>query len=228
MPTWFLTFCKVTDLLVYWALLVPFALAYRRRAQLTGGLVTLRIVPLFLLVIYCLMQAAIALWHYNLPLVHLNTVGEALLYMKVYHDEFVDEKMKRSIRVLAVVFVVFAALDSFWLEGFGKINSYTNLAESVIIISLGLLYFERTLIGRRRTQLQKVPMFVATIGIILYLSGTVVLYLATNHFIQINDEYSARLMYLINSALVLMLGLLFSRAFLLVKQQTLLRTAAVR
>ncbi|RSK36152.1 hypothetical protein [Hymenobacter metallilatus] len=174
------------------------------------------------------MQIAIAVWHYNLPLVHLNTLGEALLYMKVYHDEFVDEKTKRSIRILAVVFVLFAALDSFWLEGFTRINSYTNLAESVIIISLGLLYFERVLIGRRRTQIQQIPLFVATIGIILYLSGTVVLYLATNHFIQVNDEYSARLMYLINSALVLMLGLLFSRAFLLVKPLAPLHTTALQ
>ncbi|RSK48284.1 hypothetical protein [Hymenobacter rigui] len=174
------------------------------------------------------MQVAIALWQYNLPLVHLNTIGEALLYMKVYHDEFVDEKTKRSIRVIAVIFLVFAALDSFWLEGFGRINSYTNLAESIIIISLGLLYFERTLIGRRRTQLQRVPLFVATIGIILYLSGTVVLYLATNHFIQLNDEYNTRLMYLINSVLVLVLGLLFSRAFILVKPQPQPHTLSAR
>lgn len=226
MPAWFLTFCKVTDLLVYWALLVPFVVAYRRRAQLTGGMVTLRFVPLFLFGIYCLMQVAIALWHYNLPLVHLNTVGEALLYMKVYHDEFVDERTKRAIRILAVAFLTFAIVDSVWLEGFGQINSYTNLAESISVISLGLLYFERILIGRRRTQLQQVPLFVATIGIILYLSGTVVLYLATNHFIHLNDEYSARMMYLINSALVLMLAVLFTKAFLLVKPLTQLRTAS--
>ena len=217
MSAWFILFCKLSDLFVYCALLVPFVLAQQRHKQLTGGLSTLRFVPLFLFTIYVLMQISTYLWRYNIPLVHLNTIGETLLYLKVFYDEFIDRKTRNAIKYLSILFILFSLIDSLYIEGFHQINSYTNLAESTIIIALSLLFFEKSIVTRRKTRFQKIPMFIATIGIILYLSGTVVVYLTTNYFISTNDEYNARLMYLISSALLLLLSVLFCRAFLLVR-----------
>lgn len=219
MSDWFITFCKSLDLLVYWAMIIPFAVAFRYRSSLTGGMRTLRWVPLFLFLMYCLLQISIKIWHHGLIINHINTVGETLLYIKVYYDEFNTKKIKRWIKALTVFFLVFAAIDSFWIEGFDSINSYTNLAESAIIISLGILFFERIIVKNIHQQAQKIPLFVATVGILLYLSGTVLLYLATNHFIALNDEYNTRLMYLFNSALLLLLAIVFSRAFFLARKR---------
>ncbi|WP_126546792.1 hypothetical protein [Hymenobacter amundsenii] len=205
------------DWLAYGSMVVPFLIAHRRRHNLTGGLQTLRFVPLFLLGMYGLMHIAIRLWQYSLPVNHLNTVGETLLYLKVYHDEFVTRRVKRYIRITAAFFLAFAALDSFWLEGFRQINAYTSLLESIVILGLGLLFFERVLIRKRQTSFFDIPMFAATIGIMLYLSGTIVLYLISNDLIAKNDEYSSRMLYLTSSCLLLLMSLLFCRAFLLVQ-----------
>ncbi len=177
----------------------------------------LRFVPLFLLGMYGLMHLAIALWQYSIPVNHLNTVGETLLYLKVYYDEFKSRSTKLAIRIIAVFFMIFAAIDSFILEGFHQINSYTNLLESILIIFLGLLFFERALIKTHRTQLLKTPMFVATIGIIIYLSGTVTLYLISNNSYLSTSEYNSRILYLISACFLLLMSLLFCRAFWLVR-----------
>lgn len=182
-------------------------------------MVALAYLPAYLFVMFGVIRLGTLIWRYNLPLIHLSTIGETLLYLKVYHDEFTGKSVKRRIRILTGCFLLFAVLDSVWIEGFHSINSYTNLAESAIIISLGILFFERV-IADNVQQAQKIPLFVATVGILLYLSGTVLLYLATNHFIALNDEYNTRLMYLFNSALMFLLALIFSRAFFLARKKT--------
>ncbi|MBT2556589.1 hypothetical protein J7E24_02235 [Hymenobacter sp. ISL-91] len=216
MESWVIALCKAVDWLVYGGMLVPFLIAHQRRKNLTGGLRTLRFVPLFLLGMYGLMHLAIAIWQYSIPINHLNTIGETLLYLKVYYDEFKSNSTKLSIRIITIFFIIFAVIDSFFLEGFSQINSYTNLVESIIIIFLGLLFFERALIRTHRAQLLRTPMFVVTIGIIIYLSGTIILYLITNNPYLSTSEYNSRLLYLIGSCFLGIMALLFCRAFLLV------------
>ncbi|WP_426490695.1 hypothetical protein [Hymenobacter sp. 102] len=218
MPVWFITLCKGIDFVVYWAMVIPVAIAQYNRKWLVGGLRTLRFVPLFLLAMYCGLQVAIHVWAYGLPLNHLNTIGETLLYLKVYHDEFTSTVIKRRIRIASVIFLFFALIDSFWLEGFHQINSYTNILESGLIITLILIYFEIHILKNRKIVALRKPMFIASIGIILYLAGTIVVHLITNYLIATNDEGSARLVYLISSILLLVMTILFSRAFWLAQQ----------
>lgn len=219
MPVWFISLCKSIDFVVYWAMVIPIAIAQYNRKWLTDGLRTLRFVPLFLLAMYCSLQVAIRLWSYSLPINHFNTIGETLLYLKVYHDEFTSIIIKRRIRIVGVLFLCFALVDSFWLEGFHQINSYTNALESTLIIAIALIYFELHILKYPKiTALQK-PMFIASIGIIFYLAGTVFVHLITNYLIAANDEGNARLAYLISSILLLVLSILFSRAFWLARQK---------
>lgn len=217
MQSWFIMLCKMMDWLAYGSMVIPFIIAHRRRRNLTGGLQALRFVPVFLLGMYGLMHIAIWLWHYSVPVNHVNTVGETLLYLKIYYDEFRARRIRRYILIATVFFMFFAALDSFWLEGFHQINAYTSLLETIIIIGLGLLFFERALIRRRHTSLFRLPMFVATIAIMLYLAATVVMYLITNNFSATYNEYENRILYLVNSFSLILMTALLSRAFLLVR-----------
>lgn len=221
MPVWLETLCYILELVAYWAMVIPIAIAYYNRRWLVGGLRALRFVPLFLLGMYCCLQVVIRLWAYGLPLNHVNTVGETLLYLKVYHDEFTSTVIKRRIRVAGVVFLCFACVDSFWLEGFHQINAYTNLVESVLIITLALLYFEIHIVRSQKIAALQKPMFIASIGIILYLAGTVVLYLITNYLIDNNDGKNTQLVYSFSSVLLCIMAVLFSRSFWLARQTTL-------
>jgi multisubunit Na+/H+ antiporter MnhG subunit len=169
-----------------------------------------------MLFMYMMMQLGIYLWHYNLAIAHLSTFVESLIYLKIFHDVLNRPKQQVIIRSLAVLFTAFALADSFILEGFSQINSYTNLLESTLITGLILAYFEEAVFLQQHTHLLQLPLFVASIGILLYLAGTVTVFLFTNHFISTNDELHARLIYLVSSALVFVLALLLTRAFYLV------------
>ncbi|NVO85675.1 hypothetical protein [Hymenobacter terrestris] len=217
MPPWFLGFAKLLDFVAYTSLLLPFYLAHTRRTHLSGGLVALRFLPVFHFGIYCLMHIANSVWRNNIPLIHFATIAETLIYLKVYHEEFTETKIKKTIRYAAVAFLLFAFIDSIWLEKPPRINSYTNLFESILIIGLALLFFEKIMVRHKQLKLSRVPMFVATVGIVIYLAGTVLLFLTTNYFIVLNDEFNLRLMYLVSSVLLLLLAVLLSRAFLLVR-----------
>ncbi|QJX47671.1 hypothetical protein HMJ29_12250 [Hymenobacter taeanensis] len=198
-------------------MLIPLGMAWSRRAYLTGGLRTLAVLPAFLFASYWLMQLGIYLWHYNLPIAHLSTFGESLLYLKVFRDNMKPSPKRRLVNGLALFFIVFAVFDSFYLEGFDQINSYTNLLESLLVTGLILQYFEEVVFSQHRTDLLRIPLFVASIGILLYLAGTVTVFLFTNHLIMHNDELHARLVYLLSSALVFIMALLLTRAFYLVR-----------
>ncbi|MFD2786044.1 hypothetical protein [Hymenobacter rubripertinctus] len=216
MPVWFKAFCDIVEAIAYTFMLVPATLAVYKRRSLRGGMRILAYLPAYLFGMFVLTRIGNYIFHYNLPFIHISTIGETLLYIKIYHDEFIDKKAKQHIRILAAIFLLFAFIDSLWLEGFDKINSYTNLVESVFIIGLSFLFFERIAIQKRQIPIQKIPLFVATVGIVIYLSGTIILYLTVNHFIVFNDEYNARKIYLFNSLLVLLLAITLFRSFLLI------------
>ena len=217
MPIWFKPLCDIAEAVAYFCMLIPAVIARYSRSTLRGGMRPLAYLPVYLFGMFVLVRASAYFLHYNLLLIHLSTIGETLLYIKIYREEFIDRTTRQRIRITSVIFAFFAIIDSIWLEGFQQINSYTNLAESIIVISLSFLFFEKTITQKRKTDIHRIPMFVATVGIVIYLSGTVVLYLTTNYFITLNDEYNTRLMYLISSVLLLLLSLLLSRAFLLAK-----------
>ncbi|WP_210115972.1 hypothetical protein [Hymenobacter wooponensis] len=201
-------------------MLIPLSIAWQRRTGLHGSLYALVFVPAWMFFMYWMMQLGIYLWHYNLAIAHLSTFIESLIYLKVFHDALPHRRQQKTIHILMAGFIIFALLDSFYLEGFQQINSYTNLAESILVTGLILSYFEEAAFSQKHSHLLRTPLFVASIGILLYLAGTVTVFLFTNHFITTNNELYARLIYLISSTLVFVLALLLTRAFYLVQPIT--------
>ncbi|SDY07681.1 hypothetical protein [Hymenobacter psychrophilus] len=216
-PPWIRALSEVADAVAYTSMLLPAILAKYRKKSLRGGMQTMAYLPAYLFAMFLFARIGTYVFSYNLFVLHLSTIGESLLFIKIYHDEFVDIKIKQNIKIAASIFMLFALIDSGWLEGLQRINSYTNLMESIIVIYLALLFLDKNIIQLGRTRIHLIPMFVATAGIIIYLSGTIVLYLVTNYFIALNDEFHMRLIYLFSSASLLLLSVLLSRAFLLVR-----------
>ncbi|SNC67283.1 hypothetical protein SAMN06265337_1898 [Hymenobacter gelipurpurascens] len=217
MPSWLVQFGPYFDLIAGCSMLIPTGMAWSRRAYLTGGLRPLAILPGFLFASYWLMQLGIYLWHYNIAIAHLNTVVESLILIQVYHDNAKKLKQRQVIRWLMFAFACFALADSFFIEGFDQINSYTNLFESILVSVLILAYFEESVFIHHKDNLFKIPLFIASIGVLLYLAGTVMLYLFSEYLIKINDLHTYRAFYSFNSFLFFVLAMLLTRAFYLVK-----------
>ncbi|GGG36937.1 hypothetical protein GCM10011378_11630 [Hymenobacter glacieicola] len=113
-------------------------------------------------------------------------------------------------------YVAFALTDSLYLEGFDKLNSYTNAVESFLCISFIFLYFEYFLLKGKLNSPTRNPVFITNCAILIYMTSTVGIYLFLNNFIAQNDADAVYRIYFINLVMLLFLSITLARAFWLV------------
>ena len=202
------------ELLAYTSLLLPVLLAAGRWRWLPRSLRLLAAVPAYMALVFGLMRLIGYYGVHNIWLAHLSVIGETLLYLMLYTTVLVS--LRRWRPVLLAGFAAFAAFDSFWLEGLARLNTYTIALESFVVTLLALLYLEKQLRTGSAVPLLRRPLAVASIGIVLYLAGTVSVYMASNYYIGSNDGRGLSLLYLSNSLLLLLYAGLLSVAFTLV------------
>lgn len=158
-------------------------------------------------------------FQYNLVVGHITTFGEGLLYLWYLRRLLADTRYRRWPPVFQVVFIVFGLLDSFFLEGFQQLNTYTNALESLLVTALVLMYFEHLLHKPNLTpRLSQEPTFTANVGIVVYLMGTVVLYLILNNYILRNDADMIYRIFTLNMLMQLILSTLLARTFWLARR----------
>lgn len=205
--------------LVNLTLLLPLALAWWRRPQLPAPLRRLAVLPGFLLVLYGAGVAATRLFHYNLAVGHATTFGEGVLLIWYLGRLLANTRYRGWPPVFQAVFVVFGLFDSFVLEGFHQLNTYTNALESLLVTALVLLHFEHLLSAPHLApRLSREPTFAANVGIVLYLIGTVLFYLILNRYILLNDAALIYRLLTLSLLMRLVLSALLARCFWLARQ----------
>jgi len=210
-------------------MLVPLTLAWWGHPRLVAPLRILALVPVFLLVMYAASWIGKYFFHYNLIVGHATTFGEGLLYLWYLRRLLADTRYRRWPPFFQVTFVVFGLLDSFVLEGFKQLNTYTNALESLFVPALVLMYFEHLLhTPHFAPRLSREPTFAANVGIVIYLMGTVVLYLILNHYILLNDADMVYQIFTLNIVMQLVLSSLLARCFWLARQAIPSQEMAVR
>ncbi|UYZ65090.1 hypothetical protein [Hymenobacter weizhouensis] len=199
------------EIAAYGSLSIPTLVALSHWRQLSAPLRMLACVPAYMLLLFVLMRLTAYLGQHNIWLAHFSAIGESLLYIGTF--ALALPHLRRWVPLLIAGFLAAAALDSFVLEGTHQLNSYTIALESFLGILLVLLYFEREINTPSRVLLLERPLIVASIGIVLYLAGTVTVYLISNSFVLANDIMGMTLLYSVNSVLLLLLSGLFTYAF---------------
>ncbi|MCC2548177.1 hypothetical protein LJY25_17135 [Hymenobacter sp. BT175] len=212
---WVIPFSAKLETVAYLSAALPLAVAWRRRHLLSPPLQVLFWIPVYILIASGIAWYLSHKYYYNLPFIHLTTVVETLLYILVYYRALAAPRTRYYIKLATVGFLVFAAFDSFYLEGMQQINSYTNALETFIIISLALLYFEQTLHDLSAARLERDPLFLASVGIVLYLTGTVTIYLLMARTVTDEDELTYSAMSIITSLLLLLLCGMLTWSFLM-------------
>lgn len=217
---WVVQLADWSEPVAYWSLSLPLLMAGRRWAYLSSALRILAGLAAYMLVVYLLMRVAARLWHNNVILGHCASVGETVLYLLAFRT--VLRRLPPYWFTLTLwAFLAFAALDSWVLEGFTRLNSYTLSVESFLVILLALLYFEQELNRATSATLMLArPLVVACMGIVLYLAGSIMVYSLSNHFVATNDAVSLTLLYSVNSLMICVLSGCLSYAFYLTKPRT--------
>ncbi|GAB2776756.1 hypothetical protein HNQ93_001906 [Hymenobacter luteus] len=215
---WVIQLADWSEPVAYWSLVFPLLMAGRRWGSLSSSLRILAYLAAYMLVVYLLMRVAARVWHNNIILAHCASVGETILYLFAFRAAL--RRLPRYwFAPTLVAFLAFACLDSWVLEGFTRLNSYTLSLEGFLGILLGLLYFEQELHQAPASSVPMLarPLVVACMGIVLYLAGTIMVYSLSNHFIATNDAAGTALLYSVNSIMLCVLSGSLFYAFYLTK-----------
>lgn len=206
------------EICVNFSFLLPAVLAWRGWPNLALPLRVLALLTVFTPIMFGFSRLAIALWKYNLAVGHATIFGEGLLYLWYFRRLFAGSRYAAYLPALQWSYAAFALLDSFYLEGFARLNSYTNAVESFLCIGLTLLFFEEYLRkGKLHSPVQN-PAFISNCAILIYMTSTVTTYLFLNRFIALNDATSVYRIFFINLVMQLVLSGAFTYAFLLVRR----------
>ncbi|MEL6274231.1 MAG: hypothetical protein AAFU03_03855 [Bacteroidota bacterium] len=149
----------------------------------------------------------------NLPGLHLFTLLQFLLILWVYQDFLDKKLSSRGRWFLGFSFIVFAIINAVWIDGIWKLNPHARAVQSLILLGIIFTYlfnllqkaggddafshstttYGRTVItvnkpndftkNEKAVQLEKLPLFWVSAGLLIYFSGSFFIFLAGNYFL---------------------------------------------
>ena len=143
----------------------------------------------------------------NLVVYNSYTIVNLNLVFFIYLSTF-SEAVKPYLKAFLIAANVFALLNALLLQPFTSYNSNLLVTVSIILLLLALSYFNRLIREVKYHKLERDPMFWLSAGIIMYYSGTLVLFFLSNQ-VSVSDDPNADLLFLaswgLNSIFNLML-----------------------
>ncbi|PJJ59148.1 hypothetical protein [Hymenobacter chitinivorans] len=213
-PSWLLTCCEYLEQMASLVVLLPLGLAFWRWPRLPTALRMMASFLVFTEIIMLVSSLQELYWPaWGNSIWHFFTLVQTLVFLRIYYLTLTSPTIRRLLPALAVVFTGFALLDSLYLEGLHQMNAYTHVLQSALLIGLALLYFEQLLNELHVIRLEQDPLFLVSTAVVLYFSGTVLLYVFVNKLSAPTDSASHQVIYTLTAMVNLIQYLLFALAF---------------
>lgn len=152
----------------------------------------------------------------NLPLIHIFTVAEVIFFTLYYR--YLSGSRNRIFIFIPVLFTILSVINTIFFQSIFTYNSYTRSAEAIICIFFALNYFAGLAAASSNKKTANQPDFYFNTGIFLYFSGAFMLFVFSNFIITNLSKTNFFIIWNIHAALLLLMYLLFSMAFLLCKK----------
>ncbi len=123
----------------------------------------------------------------SLPAVHLFTALQFAVLALVLGKGLSPLFSSRFLKGLIITFILFVISDAIFLNGITNFNSFSRPLASFILIFLSLCFFQKTLKELKIKSLDKEPLFWVNIGVLIYFSGSLFIFLFTNYIKASND-----------------------------------------
>jgi len=147
------------------------------------------------------------LWIYNAFLI----VGYPLLF--IYFRGFVTKSKRIIFDAILFVYELFALINFIWIEGLHLQNSNTFLIINLLVIGFTVYFISWLITRNKMIKLSHSTEVWVAIGVFLYHSGTVPIFIAFNVY-HIDDPDLATSLLYINHALNILMHITFVTAFL--------------
>ncbi|WP_139252304.1 hypothetical protein [Hymenobacter psychrotolerans] len=127
-------------------------------------------------------------FNYNVIVWQLVDVMEMWFIGGVYYYTL-QFRFRRYFPLIGVLYTLFALVDMFVINdvlhgmqnGLFTGNNYTLVVKHILLVTIILLYFEQSLRHLRNVALERDPVFVISVALLVFYAGTLVLFLVRNN-----------------------------------------------
>jgi hypothetical protein len=194
---WLVALSKQLNVLSVASALLPAAVGWLRRRYLNAaGRCLWGCALLGGLLFGALCEYGRIVWHNNLLFLRGQVWLETVLLAAAYYHTFTDSKRRRAVPGLLGAFTLGAVAETVWFMDWRVGNGpYLHVAQAVLLIGLVLAYFEQVLSHPPPGPLGRRPMFVVSVGVVLYYAGTVFVYVLER--VMREDTDQIRMMFIL-------------------------------
>jgi|GEM_PF-2423044 len=209
MPTsdivWWAELAKKLNIISLLTFLIPLAVGLWRWASLAPAY---RPLLWFALVPGCIMGLLAEVGRYvfrnNIAYLHLVPLIETLVLAWAYWHALPAPRTRRFLlAALGLFMVVFVGEAAYWHGFWRGQNGYTHTIQTFVLLAFALLYFEQLLRELHTIRLEHDPMFLVSVGVMLYYAGTIMIFLLEGSMqrrLQTNQIWT---MYIIQAVLLI-------------------------
>jgi hypothetical protein len=129
----------------------------------------------------------------NLFLLPIDTLAEFGLLAWMYRLALRPSAVSRLLPAVVAVFALASLFSYANPASLYEFNSVQRFAESLLIIGLVLLYFYKVIRELVIVHLEREPLFWVSVGLLLYFSGNVFIFVSSNYVLQHSKSLSLRL-----------------------------------
>jgi hypothetical protein len=147
----------------------------------------------------------------NLFLAYLDTLLEFGLLAGLYRLVLRPSAVSRWLPAVVVVFSLSSLLPYLQPTDLLQFNTWQRLAESLLVLGLVLLYFYKIIRELLIVHLTREPLFLVSVGLLLYFSGNVFIFISSNYVLRHSPELGGKL-WAIHGLLYMVLNSLYAIA----------------
>ncbi|TGE25473.1 hypothetical protein E5K00_09865 [Hymenobacter aquaticus] len=197
---------KQLNILAVVAYLVPIAVCIRRWPHLAPPTRPLILTALGIsLLLNVLSEVGRQVWNTNILFIYFITWTETLFLGWAYYQALHTPRSRQLLGGAAAVFGLVALAEPL-MHGFSGEQTYTRTAQSILLIGAALAYFEQVLHELRNIRLERDPMFLVSVGVTLYYSGTLMVFVLEDSMQKQHQISQIWIMYIIQAVLSIMLS----------------------
>jgi hypothetical protein len=175
--------------------------------------------PMKMFLLLCVWSCIEATAEYILGMKHINNsflinyyfLIDSLFLSVVYSYSIEDKRTKRTILVLAILFIVIWVIDRLFFAVPGQMNNEMAATSSIFIIIVSILIV-LVVIKKTDRLLIDEPIFWVSTGYALYSAGVLLIFGLSNELLKLGMLYFA-VAWHINWSLAIVANLMFTRGF---------------
>ena len=125
----------------------------------------------------------------NMYLLHIYTVLEYALWSMFYYQLFERKFVKKVIVSLLILFVLFAVTNTLYWQSLQVYNSYSRSVEGAFLLCFAIAWFYKVFVNGKIIKLETHPVFWINAGVLVYFSGSLLLFVTNNFLVKISRQH---------------------------------------